>query len=115
MKDKGIGLGELQSGQGGLDLRPDRSLEVVDLIDHEELVAAAIPAADSLANDLFGIAILIHRGGIDQVETRVECPPNRRDTGVERELSVGHIPNAELRGDEAGPPQFPPGRELPLS
>jgi hypothetical protein len=51
VKDKGVGVLQLQPAQRRLDLRRNRVLQVVDLGDDEEPVAHALTASPTICSE----------------------------------------------------------------
>src|SRR3954469_17681426 len=109
MEHKGVGVLELKPLERGVDLRADRRIERVDLVDHEYLIANTL---DRHADDLLGVAVLIAGCSVDQVQPSVDRAARGGQTLLQRQAAIGQVANAQRGGKDAGAAQRPPRLEL---
>jgi hypothetical protein len=95
-----VDVGEVEAGEGGVDLFGDGAVEVVDFVDEEDAVAGVV--FEGCADDLFGEAVFIVGGGVNDVEAGIEGAAEGGDAGVEGEGAVGEVAGAEGGGEEGG-------------
>ncbi len=106
MKHEGVGRLEAQPRKAAFDLRGERLVEMVDLVDHEHALA---PACQRSADDFLAVAVFVAGRGVDDIEAGVHRPPHRRDALLQRDGAVGNIADAQDRGLKTRPTEEPAG------
>ncbi len=104
-----VGVAESEPGEGSVDLRADRPVVVVDLVDHEHRVPRPFP--DRPADDFLGVPVLVIRGRVDHVQPGVDGPAFLGHARLDRHAAVGQVADAQGGCDEPGPTEFASGSE----
>ena len=103
MEDEEVRRSDAQPREALIDLRPDRPVEVVDLVYDEHPLA---PAPQGPPDDLLAVAVLVAGGGVDEVQARIHRAADRGDAGLDGDVPVGHIADAEDGGPESCASEF---------
>ena len=86
-----IGAQPFEAALAGLDRAFQAGVPGIDLADDEDLVA---PAPDRLADDLFGAAVAVHFGGVDQRHAEIDAGLEAFDLGPGMTGILTHRPGA---------------------
>ncbi len=88
--------------QRPLNLRRDRAVQVIHLVNDEEFIA---PPSHSTPDNLLRIAIFVAGGRVDHVDARIERALQRGDAAIDWLAAVGQVASTQQCGGEAGSPQ----------